>query len=271
MLEYFEQMVPLLDQATFGKGSIGLYDREKYLIVTQGTKLKIPLKPGDPLAPGTSSYNVIQTGKPYVAEVNTQALGIPYFAAAYPIVVNGEIIGGMVAAVPTEMKDISAELQNTAASLSAAMQQISASVEEIASSSQYLAGAGRTLSESSQNVKHKAEETEKVVHYIDSVATNTKLLGLNASIEAARAGEVGRGFGVVANEIQKMAVSSADSAKEIRTIIQGIRDLIGGMVTNLEQLSSNTSDVSAAIQEISSSLSSLIQTTEHLRELSAKL
>ncbi|GAB6174321.1 methyl-accepting chemotaxis protein [Paradesulfitobacterium aromaticivorans] len=271
MLEYFKQLVPLLDQATFGKGSIGLYDREQYLVVTQGSKLQIPLKAGDPIAPGTSSYNVIRSGKPYVAEVSAEALGIPYFAAAYPIVVDGEIIGGLVAAVPTEMKHISEELLNTATSLSAAMQQISASVEEIASSSQFLAGAGQTLSASSQNVKQKAEETEKVVHYIDSVATNTKLLGLNASIEAARAGEVGRGFGVVANEIQKMAVSSADSAKEIRTIVQGIRDLIGGMVTNLDQLSSNTSDVSAAIQEIGSSLSSLIETTEHLKELATKL
>ena len=271
MLEYFEQLVPLLDACTFHKGSIGLYDREKYLLVTHGSKVSIPLQTGDRLAPGSSSYRVIESGKPFVAEIGAEVLGIPYFAAAYPIVVNGEIIGGMVVAVPMEMNHISEDLQDTSQALSASLQQISAAIQSIAAAAQVMATGGQTVSESSREVREKAEATVKVVHYIDSVATNTKLLGINASIEAARAGESGRGFGVVANEIQKMAISSAGSAQEIRNIMGGIRDKIGDMVDELSRFTGHAQEVTASIEEISASLSSLVSITERVKELAAKL
>lgn len=271
MIDLFLQLVPLLNDITFGKGSIALFDREKYLKISNGTKISVPIKTGDRIVSGSSSDQVLRSGKPIVKEIKANVMGNAYYAIAYPLYVNSELIGGVVAAIPTEMTHINTDLLSTSNLLASSLEQISAAVQNIATSTQVLANAGQELSCASENVYQKAEETEKVVHYIDSVATNTKLLGLNASIEAARAGEAGRGFSVVAKEIQEMAVSSAGSAKEIRLIVQGIGSLIRNMVDELGKFGGHTQEVSATIEEIGASLTSLIGVSRHLSDLANKL
>lgn len=59
-----------------------------------------------------------------------------------------------------------------------------------------------------------------IISEIESIASQTNLLSLNASIEAARAGESGRGFAVVADEIRELANQSAQAAVDTRELIE---------------------------------------------------
>lgn len=76
------------------------------------------------------------------------------------------------------------------------------------------------------DLEERASEIERIIGVMDKITDQTNLLSLNATIEAARAGSAGEGFGVVADEIRKLAEQSKDAAKMINEKIANIREAI---------------------------------------------
>ena len=95
----------------------------------------------------------------------------------------------------------------TITSAQGAVNQLSSEIEETAASINALA--------------EKSDDIQQVLDVIHAVTEQTNLLALNAAIEAARAGEHGRGFSVVADEVRQLAQRSAQSADQIREMIDG--------------------------------------------------
>lgn len=79
-------------------------------------------------------------------------------------------------------------------------------------------------------------EIRKAVELIQSIASQTSLLALNASIEAARAGEQGKGFAVVATEIGNLSNQSNEGASTIRDLVEKIVELSQKAVQGAEEI-----------------------------------
>lgn len=76
-----------------------------------------------------------------------------------------------------------------------------------------------TLIESIQSISSDSKRIAEITSVIDDIAFQTNLLALNAAVEAARAGEQGKGFAVVAEAVRNLAQRSAESAKNIASLI----------------------------------------------------
>jgi len=151
-------------------------------------------------------------------------------------------------------------------------------------------------SDAVQSLMDKVKEIGAIATIINSIATETKLLSLNASIEAARAGDVGKGFSVVANEVKKLSAQSSEAAKQISALITEINDktkksvdalvevktevsdgitlstsvntLFSGIMDNMSKLNSEIQSLSATSEEIAASSEKISSSAEELSSIS---
>ncbi|PGP18660.1 hypothetical protein COA01_23240 [Bacillus cereus] len=87
---------------------------------------------------------------------------------------------------------------------------------------------GNIIDESADTMEHLHKESEKIgsiIETIDEIAQKTQYLSINANIEATK--HANAGFGVIANEIRKLADDSAASATQISEILKGLRSSVG--------------------------------------------
>jgi len=85
-----------------------------------------------------------------------------------------------------------------------------------------------------ENAK-KIDQIKILANTIGEIADQTKLLALNASIEAARAGDAGRGFSVVADEIQSLSMASEEAVDKIREVVQGTLEAVNRLIVCQEE------------------------------------
>ena len=116
------------------------------------------------------------------------------------------------------------------------------------------------IQETSKRIKRLGESSQEIgeiTEIISDITEQTNVLALNAAIQAASAGEAGRGFAVVAEEVQRLAVRSAEATQQIAGIVRAIQgdtqDAIGAMERSAQGViaGANLSDkAGAALSDI---------------------
>jgi methyl-accepting chemotaxis protein len=116
----------------------------------------------------------------------------------------------------SSMTDLTNAVHQSAASANQANLMASSAAEAAAAGGAVVAQVVSTM----HDINISSQKIAAIIAVIDGIAFQTNILALNAAVEAARAGEQGRGFAVVAGEVRGLASSSAEAAKEIKTLIE---------------------------------------------------
>ena len=248
LLDFFTVLTPYLNEIFTGDVDVSVIKEGYYTSYAPGKSFDFKVKVGDPMQ-GKASEQCMATGKKVVRKVSKEqsAFGAPYIACAYPFKNGNKVVGCVITAQAVDTQE---KIQHISNDLATSAQEYTANMEEIAATTAELAHISGELGAFSNNLTHSIKQTDEIVAFISSIANQTNLLGLNAAIEAARVGELGRGFGVVAGEVRKLAVESAESVKNIKTLLDKIQQSIIQMNEKIQAVDSTVKSQEASIQEM---------------------
>ena len=171
---------------------------------------------------------------------------------------------GNLADAGTQLSASSQSLSTGASQQASSIQEISASMEEMSSNIQHNSDNAGQTEELSISVDEQVRDGSKVILFsvgsmekiaekvsiISDIAFQTNILALNASVEAARAGEYGKGFGVVASEVGKLADKIKTAAAEINEISRVSVDVAANAKEIINQLVPSIQNTSILVREI---------------------
>lgn len=180
--------------------------------------------------------------------------------------------GRSVLDMASRINDVSAQAQ---ASASVARQSLMAAEMGLQAVQNAIGGMNAIrdqIQDTSKRIKRLGESSQEIgeiTELISDITEQTNVLALNAAIQAASAGEAGRGFSVVAEEVQRLAERSADATRQIAALVKAIQtdtqDAVSAMERSTQgvvegaRLSDNAGTALTEIDEVSRRLAELIE------------
>jgi len=168
--------------------------------------------------------------------------------------------GEAVLQMAERINDVSAQAQQTAHVARQSRQAAESGLQAMQNNISGMNSIREHIQETSKRIKRLGESSQEIgeiTELISDITEQTNVLALNAAIQAASAGEAGRGFSVVAEEVQRLAERSGDATRRIAALVKTIQtdthDAVAAMERSTVGVVAGTklSDAAgAALQEI---------------------
>ncbi len=179
-----------------------------------------------------------------------------------------------VLAIAESISDVS---ETTAETAKVAKQSLATAEKGTAAVRDSIAGMNEirtTIQETSKRIKRLGESSQEIgeiVALISDITEQTNVLALNAAIQAASAGEAGRGFTVIANEVQRLAERSAEATKQIDTLVQTIQGDTQDTIVAMEKSTSGVAEGTKRSDIAGDALEEIEKVSKHLEKLVADI
>jgi twitching motility protein PilJ len=188
--------------------------------------------------------------------------------------------GRSVVDMAARINDVSAQAQESAAVARQSLVAAESGLQAVQNAIGGMNSIRDQIQDTSKRIKRLGESSQEIgeiTELISDITEQTNVLALNAAIQAASAGEAGRGFSVVAEEVQRLAERSADATRQISALVKAIQtdtqDAVAAMERSTQgvvegaKLSDNAGTALTEIDQVSRRLSELIQ---HISNSTAK-
>lgn len=244
-------------------------DREKFIIQKDGKTVKLNIIPGDPVNPKSAMAEAMRTNASAAKNMDASLYGIPVRIYGYPIVdEHRKVIGSVGIAKNIETWT---GLNKSAEELLESSNDVGFIINQFLEIASQLNKDSEILQNKADFINHKFKKTNQILDSIKAISSQTRLIGLNAAIEAARIGEVGRGFGVVANEIRKLSGNSNDASKEIETTLNELQIDLQQITEEVNSINSTVIEQLEKAKEINSRIAKFEEISKLLLELANRL
>ena len=244
-------------------------DNEKFIVQTDGQTVKLNISPGDPVNPKSAMAEAMRTKKPAVKNMDASLYGIPVRIYGYPLLdENNRVMGSVGIAKNIETWT---GLNQSAEELSESSKEVENIINQFLKVASQLNNDSVLLQNKADDINQKFQETNQILESIKSISSQTRLIGLNAAIEAARIGDVGKGFGVVANEIRKLSGNSNDASIEIEKTLKELQKDLENITKEVTSINNTVIDQLEKAKEINLQVERFGEISKVLLQLSNRL
>src|SRR6267142_1042200 len=174
---------------------------------------------------------------------------------------------GRINAAAAQVTTAAESAQHTSAQLLAAAEKGTQAVQNSISGMNEIREQIQETSKRIKRLGESSQEIGEIVELISDITEQTNVLALNAAIQAASAGEAGRGFTVVAEEVQRLAERSGEATRHIGAIVKSIQRDTQDAVEAMERSTRGVVEGTKTADEAGDALRDIEQISNRLAEL----